>query len=161
MSRIIRRGTPDKFLKIADLPTNFDNSYFEYCDLSNLDLSKSSLKGATFYRCLAKRTIFPPWLNMEDFYSRCHYEGGDPRPYEDAVVPKDRPDADQHDLVVEMFFQAGMDDFAVFTQSYETACWDTVVPYMAGKLGGTEQAKDALREAFKDYPRMLRRVDNA
>ena len=170
MTRIVLNGEPDKFLKVTPnrLPDKvLDNSCFEHCDLSGLDLSGFTLRGVTLYRCLAKRVIFPPtWDAMEDFYSHCHYEGGDPRPYEGARIPADRPEAEQHDLVVEILFQAadklGEPDashiraLAELLQDYEHGCYETGVELLVRRTGSLEAAVTLLEPVFVPYPNLLR-----
>ena len=170
MARIILKGEPDNLLKVTPnmLPGKvLDNSYFEYCDLPRLNLSRFTLRGVTFYRCLAKRIIFPPtWDAMEDFYSRCHYEGGDPRPYEGARIPADRPMEEQHDLVVEILFQ-GADKLqeadashvravAELLQDYEHGCYETGVELAVKRMGSIQAVAALFGPIFVPYPKLLR-----
>lgn len=169
--RVVRKGDTQAFLEVcrADLPLdrNLDDACFEYCDLSGLSLARFTLRGATFYRCLAKRLIFPlKWERMENFYSHCHYEGGDPRPYEGARIPADRPMEEQHDLVVEILLQGadklqGKEAYYVrsvadILKDYEHGC------YEAGMKWGRENIKDVQRivavfgPIFAPYPNLLR-----
>lgn len=168
--RIVLKGEPDNFLKVTPnkLPDKvLDNSGFEYCDLSRLNLSRFTLRGVTFYRCLARRIIFPDkWERMEDFYSHCHYEGGDPRPYEGARIPADRPMEEQHDLVVEILFQ-GADRLrepdashvravAELLQDYEHGCYETGVELAVKRMGSVQAVAALFGPIFAPYPNLLR-----
>lgn len=168
--RIVLKGEPDNFLKVTPnkLPDKvLDNSCFEYCDLSRLNLSRFTLRGVTFYRCLAKRIIFPDkWERMENFYSHCHYEGGDPRPYEGAVIPADRPMKEQHDLVVEILFQgadrlrgakaAHVRAVAELLQDYEHGCYETGVALAVKRMGSVQAVAALFGPIFAPYPNLLR-----
>lgn len=168
--RIVLKGELNNLLKVTPDKLRgkvLDNSCFEYCGLSDLDLSGYTLRGITLYRCLGKRIIFPDkWEKMEDFYSRCHYEGGDPRPYEGARIPADRPADEQHDLVVEILFQAadklGETDashiraLAELLQDYEHGCYQTGVELLVRHTGSLEAAVTLLEPVFVPYPNLRR-----
>jgi len=168
--RIVIKGTPTVFHKIvaADIPgTDLENSYFEYCDFSDRNLSAYNLRGVTVYRCIGKRVRFPTdWLQMEDFYSRCHYAGGDPRPYLNAVIPKNRPAAAQHDLVVEILFQradkvtatnaATIRAVALNLQDYVNGCYATGVAVALQRLGTLAKIKTLFGPVFVAYPKLAR-----
>ena len=158
--RTIITGTPTQLEKVRDLPLDLTHSFFEYVDLSNLDLSKHDLRDATLYHCNASGVTLGEgktnWIESRF------------TDWRGATIPADISSYN-HDLVSEVYRQAvpqSTDESRIATKALALVddktylySWNNTLWRMIHELGlSYRQVNDLNKRIFTGYPRLLERL---